>query len=102
MIKPRRCPNLPRPASQDRPRIRIDCQTTAETPPMQSTIHVYEVRSRKDKRGVDLVCNALPFKPGFCIRQYCHSDPAVAGEESLIKSSGNPRRKIRDVSLRST
>ena len=28
---------------------------------MQSTIRVYEVRSRKDKRGVDLVSNALPF-----------------------------------------
>jgi hypothetical protein len=23
--------------------------------------HVYEVRPRKDKRGVDLVCDALPF-----------------------------------------
>ena len=28
---------------------------------MQSTIHVYEVRPRKDKRGVDLISNALPF-----------------------------------------
>jgi hypothetical protein len=28
---------------------------------MQSTIHVYEVRPRKDKRGVDLVSNVLPF-----------------------------------------
>jgi hypothetical protein len=24
-------------------------------------MHVYEVRSRKDKRGVDLISNALPF-----------------------------------------
>ena len=23
--------------------------------------HVYEVRQRKDKRGVDLICDALPF-----------------------------------------
>jgi hypothetical protein len=23
--------------------------------------HVYEVRPRKDKRGVDLICDALPF-----------------------------------------
>jgi hypothetical protein len=23
--------------------------------------HVYEVRHRKDKRGVDLICDALPF-----------------------------------------
>jgi hypothetical protein len=29
--------------------------------PMQSTIHAYEVRPRKDKRGVDLISDALPF-----------------------------------------
>jgi hypothetical protein len=31
--------------------------------PMSSTIsaHVYEVRPRKDKRGVDLISDALPF-----------------------------------------
>jgi hypothetical protein len=34
----------------------IECPTL-----MQSTIHVYEVRSRKDKRGVTLICDALPF-----------------------------------------
>jgi hypothetical protein len=34
----------------------IECPTL-----MQSTIHVYEVRPRKDKRGVDLICDALPF-----------------------------------------
>jgi hypothetical protein len=28
---------------------------------MQSTIHVYEVRPRKDHRGVDLISDALPF-----------------------------------------
>ena len=28
---------------------------------MQSTIHVYEVRPRKDKRGFDLISDALPF-----------------------------------------
>ena len=28
---------------------------------MQSTMHVYEVRPRKDKRGVDLISEALPF-----------------------------------------
>ena len=28
---------------------------------MQSTAHVYEVRPRKDKRGVDLISDALPF-----------------------------------------
>ena len=28
---------------------------------MQSTMHVYEVRPRKDKRGVDLISDTLPF-----------------------------------------
>jgi hypothetical protein len=28
---------------------------------MQSTIHAYEVRPRKDERGVDLISDALPF-----------------------------------------
>jgi hypothetical protein len=28
---------------------------------MQSTIHVYEIRPRKDKRGVDLISDVLPF-----------------------------------------
>jgi len=28
---------------------------------MQSTIHVYEVRRRKDHRGVDLISDVLPF-----------------------------------------
>jgi hypothetical protein len=29
--------------------------------PMQSTMHLYEVRPRKDKRGVTLISDALPF-----------------------------------------
>ena len=28
---------------------------------MQSTMHVYEFRPRKDKRGVDLISDALAF-----------------------------------------
>jgi hypothetical protein len=28
---------------------------------MQSTLHLYEVRPRKDKRGVNLISAALPF-----------------------------------------
>ena len=31
------------------------------SPLMQSTIYVYEVRPRKDKRGIDLISDALPF-----------------------------------------
>jgi hypothetical protein len=29
----------------------------------QRSTHVYEVRSRKDKRGVDLIFDVLPFGP---------------------------------------
>lgn len=29
--------------------------------PMLAKVHVYEVRPRKDKRGVDLILDALPF-----------------------------------------
>jgi hypothetical protein len=29
--------------------------------PMTSTVHIYEVRLRKDLRGVDLISDALPF-----------------------------------------
>jgi hypothetical protein len=29
--------------------------------PMQSTTHAYEVRPRKDNRGVDLISDVLPF-----------------------------------------
>ena len=28
---------------------------------MQSTMHAYEIRPRKDHRGVDLISDALPF-----------------------------------------
>ena len=34
---------------------------------MHSTMHMYEVRPRKDKRGFDLISDALPFgRLGFC------------------------------------
>jgi hypothetical protein len=28
---------------------------------ISSNVHIYEVRPRKDKRGVDLISDALPF-----------------------------------------
>ena len=28
---------------------------------MQSTVHLYEIRPRRDKRGVDLISDVLPF-----------------------------------------
>ena len=36
-------------------------QRTAPRAVMTSSQHVYEVRPRKDKRGVDLISDALPF-----------------------------------------
>ena len=35
---------------------------------MQSTIHIYEVRPRKDKRGVDLISAVLQFGRLWCDR----------------------------------
>jgi hypothetical protein len=48
---------------------------------MQATIHVYEVRPRKDKRGFDLISNALPFffrnfAPPFSVEQVGMEAPA--------------------------
>jgi len=34
---------------------------TVVSAPDRSTIHVYEVRPRKNKRGVDLISDVLPF-----------------------------------------
>jgi hypothetical protein len=36
---------------------------------MQSTIHVYEVRPRRDKRGFDLISYVLPFG------RLCYAEP---------------------------
>jgi hypothetical protein len=55
----------------------IECSTL-----MQSTIHVYEVRPRKDKRGVDLVSDALP-----CGRLWY-------GEKAFGKSGLTPRQEF--------
>jgi hypothetical protein len=43
--------------------IAFDCRTACEVKTMSSTIstHVYEVRPRKDHRGVNLISDALPF-----------------------------------------
>ena len=41
---------------------RHDRRFVIESPmPMQSTMGVYEVRPRKDHRGVDLISDVLPF-----------------------------------------
>jgi hypothetical protein len=57
--------------TQDRVGLRFSCQGDSMcqgdsiVAPMASTnptrVHVYEVRPRKDHRGVDLISDALPF-----------------------------------------
>jgi hypothetical protein len=36
---------------------------------MQSTMHLYEIRQRRDKRAVDLISDALPFGQLWFSRQ---------------------------------
>jgi len=49
--------------TEDHARAVFDCQTAKWWAPMTLTLlaHAYEVRPRKDKRGVDLISDALPF-----------------------------------------
>jgi hypothetical protein len=54
----------PSPASQDHAGIVSDCRMTNFYAAMMSSTkpaHIYEVRPRKDKRGVDLISDALPY-----------------------------------------
>jgi len=51
---------------------------------MQSTIHIYEVRPRTDKRGVDLISDELP--PGRL--WYETPDNAISYVEHLGHSRG--------------
>jgi hypothetical protein len=37
------------------------------------SMHLYEVRPRKDKRGVDLICDALPFGQLFIEKRLGYS-----------------------------
>ena len=52
---------------------------------MQSTMHIYEVRRRKDKRGVDLISDALPFG------RLCYGD---ANAVANAVANGNRLRSI--------
>ena len=51
------------PACADRARIVLHHLPSGVSASMTSTIpaHVYEIRPRKDKRGVDLISDVLPF-----------------------------------------
>ena len=39
----------------------MGCSKEVGTASESAMMHVYEIRPRKDKRGVDLISNALPF-----------------------------------------
>jgi hypothetical protein len=41
---------------------------------MTSSQHVYEVRPRKDKRGVDLISDALPFRAAIIEKRLGYSN----------------------------
>jgi hypothetical protein len=51
---------------------------------MQSTMHVYEVRPRKDKRGFDLISDMLPFGRLW----YSKPDDAVGYAQFFSRSHG--------------
>ena len=59
--------------------------------PMQSTMHVYEVRPRKDKRGFDLVSDVLPFGrlwydgPGAVSNAIGYAEHCSRAHDALIR-----------------
>ena len=65
------------------------------SPLMQSTIHVYVVRPRKDHRGVDLISDVLPFgrlwydTPDNAIGYAMHSSRSVNAVIRVYDAAGN-------------
>jgi hypothetical protein len=72
---------------------------------MTSSQHLYEVRPRKDKRGVDLISDALPFgrlwygEPnaisnaiGYAMHRSRLADAVIRVYEPRRRSRGRPRR----------
>jgi len=57
-------------------------------------VHVYEVRPRKDKRGVDLISDALPFG------RLWPNEPAVAATNFLIIREPSLTSKSKRVFVR--
>ena len=62
---------------------------------MQSTMHAYEIRPRKDKRGVDLISDVLPFgrlwydKPDSAIGYAMHSSRSHDAVIRVYDAAGN-------------
>ena len=61
--------------------------------PMQSITHVCEVRPRKDKRGVTLICDALPFG------RFRYGEPNVRGAATPENENDRPKRLFQDHRL---
>ena len=75
----------------------MDVYLGASEPSNQPTApaHVYEVRPRKDKRGVDLISNVLPFgrlwydKPDHAIGYAMHFSRSAAAVIRVYDEAGN-------------
>src|SRR5262249_22572839 len=53
--------------------------STSSTVEFVSIVHVHEVRPRKDRRGVDLISDALPFGG------LCHGGPEASRTQSATR-----------------
>ena len=66
-------------------------------------MHVYEVRPRKDRRGVDLISDALPFgrlwydKPDHAIGYAMHSSRSHDAVIRVYDDAGNVANRISRV-----
>ena len=56
------------------------------------SIHVYEVRPRKDKRGVDLISDVLPFG-----RLWCDEPNAVENAIGYAKHRSRSTRNFKNI-----
>jgi hypothetical protein len=75
---------------QDRARIADACQMINDPSRNSLTIpaHVYEVRPRKDKRGVTLISDVLPFGPAVVLESRTRSakqsaTPAITAAHTM-------------------
>jgi hypothetical protein len=57
-------------------------------------MHVYEVRPRKDKHGVDLISDVLPFG------RFWYGGPNAVRERNRLRGASQPITQCRDLRLR--
>ena len=57
---------------------------------MQSMMHVYEICPRKDKRGVNLISDALPFSPLW------YAEPNATGNAKFFSRSHDAVIRVYD------